>query len=274
MKLPTEGIFFRWKGVEFFEDGTEEEAIVPLERLSMLRNFSLLKMLIQTSNLIIVLIRNCVALRLLIPGVNFINILLTSSYTHRSQKRKNSVKSSVSFTLLGSTRAEAANRTLVKSIPGFIHIAQYRERKGELKFALLYFNKARCHIKFIHAFSSFNCVFEDLDLDFSCQEYLQVQFDLMFWFNACPNFCYCPSCLKNILTSKVVASDIHIIISNILPKYSIPETFIPNIKKCTCKWRKWLCKHTFSCTLAQKFKCQDVKDNIQILKLSLNYTFI
>ena len=46
--------FFRWKGVEFFGDGqVEEEAIVPLGRLSMLRNVFVLKMLIQTSNLII-----------------------------------------------------------------------------------------------------------------------------------------------------------------------------------------------------------------------------
>jgi hypothetical protein len=53
-------------------------------------------------------------------GVNFINVIRTRSfYVCRSQKRKNSVKSSVSFyMLLGSERAKAAQKMLMKLTPG------------------------------------------------------------------------------------------------------------------------------------------------------------
>jgi len=53
-------------------------------------------------------------------GVNFINVLRARSfYVCRSQKRKNSVKSSVSFyMLLESERAKAAQKMLMKLTPG------------------------------------------------------------------------------------------------------------------------------------------------------------
>ncbi len=42
----------------------------------------------------------------------------SSFYTRRSKKHKNTVKSSVFYTLLGSARVKAVHRTLMKFIPG------------------------------------------------------------------------------------------------------------------------------------------------------------
>ncbi len=52
------------------------------------------------------------------PGVDFAEIFTSSFYACSSQKHKNSVKLSISFTLLGSTGAKAASRTLMKLTPG------------------------------------------------------------------------------------------------------------------------------------------------------------
>ncbi len=52
-------------------------------------------------------------------GVDFINIFLSSFYTHRSQKcKKNIDELIVFFALLGSAHAKAANRMMMKLTPG------------------------------------------------------------------------------------------------------------------------------------------------------------
>jgi len=50
-------------------------------------------------------------------GLNFINMLTQSFFSHRSQKRKKDSQVISHFTLLGSTCTKAACRTLVKSTP-------------------------------------------------------------------------------------------------------------------------------------------------------------
>ena len=51
------------------------------------------------------------------PGVNFTNIFTHSFLACSSQKHKNSVELSVSFTLLGSTRAKVGLKMLMKLTP-------------------------------------------------------------------------------------------------------------------------------------------------------------
>jgi hypothetical protein len=55
-------------------------------------------------------------------GVNFTNMCMCKFYTHRSQKRKKTDKSSVYFVLKGSAGTIAARKTLVKSTLGLLNI--------------------------------------------------------------------------------------------------------------------------------------------------------
>ncbi len=54
----------------------------------------------------------------LTPGVNFINILRTAFALVDPESVKSTVRSSVSFKLLGSTSVKAVCRTLMKLSPG------------------------------------------------------------------------------------------------------------------------------------------------------------
>ena len=83
---------------------------------------------------------------LLLPSVNFINVL-RAAFTHADpESAKKTVKSSSFFALLGSARVKAARRMLMKlnpSLLGKYGASRSVTATGFLKHFLLYFSRRR-----------------------------------------------------------------------------------------------------------------------------------